>query len=138
MADADAIEVVRRVVACDNGRDAAGYRALLHPDYRSFVHGKASTSGPDEEVAAIERWWSATSDVHLEVLDCRESGGVVTLRYTLAGTNDGAFYGQPATGRRFEVENCTLLAVEGGRVRSAWRYSDTLGLLTQLGLLPAS
>ena len=60
----------------------------------------------------------------------------MTLRYTLEGTNDGEFYGQPATGRRFKVENCTLLQVEDGRVRRAWRYSDTLGLLTQLGLLP--
>ena len=33
MADADPIEVVLRVVACDNGRDAAGYRGLLHADY---------------------------------------------------------------------------------------------------------
>jgi predicted ester cyclase len=138
MADADAIDVVRQVVACDNARDAAGYRALLHPDYQSFVHGQPSTTGPDEEVASIERWWSAASDVHLEALDYTASGGVVTLRYTLEGTNDGEFYGRPATGKRFKIENCTLLRVEGGRVRRAWRYSDTLGLLTQLGLLPGS
>lgn len=132
----DAVAVVRRVIACDNGRDAAGYRALLHPDYRSFVHGKPSTTGPDDEVAAIERWWRAASDVRLEELHCGESGGIVMLRYTLQGTNDGEFYGRPATGRRFAVENCTLLQIEAGRVRRAWRYSDTLGLLTQLGLLP--
>ena len=136
MVTSGAIQIVRRVVACDNGRDAAGYRALLHPDYRSFVHGQPSTSGADEEVASLERWWRATSDVRLEELDCRESGGVVTLRYALEGTNDGEFYGRPATGRRFRIENCTLLLVDGGRVRRAWRYSDTLGLLTQLGLLP--
>jgi predicted ester cyclase len=132
------IDVVRRVIACDNGRDAAGYRALLHEDYRSFVHGQPQTSGPDEEVAALELWWSAASDVHLTPLDLRESGGVVTLRYTLAGTNDGEFYGRPATGKRFEVENCTLLQVEDGRVRRAWRYADTLGLLGQLGLAPGA
>jgi predicted ester cyclase len=138
MTDADAIDVVRQVVACDNGRDAAGYRALLHPDYQSFVHGQASTTGPDEEVGSIERWWGAASDVQLEALDYCASGGVVTLRYTLEGTNDGEFYGRPATGKRFKLENCTLLQVEDGRVRRAWRYSDTLGLLTQLGLLPGS
>lgn len=138
MATQTPIEVVRRVVECDNGRDAAGYRALLHSDYQSFVHGNASTTGPDAEVQAIEAWWRAVSDVHLEILDLKESEGVVTLRYTLAGTNDGEFYGQPATGKRFKVENCTLLGVEGGLVRRAWRYSDTLGLMTQLGLLPGS
>ena len=62
----------------------------------------------------------------------------MTLRYTLEGTNDGEFYGQAATGKRFKVENCTLLEVVGGQVRRAWRYSDTLGLMTQLGLMPGS
>lgn len=130
------IAVVQRVVECDNGRDAEGYRALLHEDYESFVHGQPSTRGPDEEVAALARWWSAMGDVHLEPLAMYESGGVVTLRYSLAGSNDGEFYGQPATGRSFRIENCTLLEVVSGRVRRAWRYSDTLGLLGQLGLLP--
>ncbi|MBW2424048.1 MAG: ester cyclase [Deltaproteobacteria bacterium] len=132
------VEVVRRVVECDNGRDAAGYRALLHDDYQSFVHGASSTTGVDEEVAALERWWSAASDVHLEPLAYYESEGVVTLRYTLEGTNDGEFFGRPATGKHFRIENCTLLQVEEGKVRRVWRFSDTLGLLGQLGLMPSA
>ena len=136
MAEVAATDVVKCVVACDNSRDAEGYRVLLAPDYRSFVHGKPGTTGPDEEVASIQAWWRAMSDVHLEPLEMWESGGVVTLRYTLAGTNDGEFYGRPATGRKFQVENCTLLEVREAKVTRAWRYSDTLGLLGQLGLLP--
>ena len=37
---------------------------------------------------------------------------------------------------RYTLENCTLLQVEAGKVRRAYRYSDTMGLLGQLGLLP--
>ena len=130
------IECVMAVVDCDNGRDSAGYRRLIHDDYVSLVHGKQSTVGAEAEVEALERWWKATSDVHLEPIALVESGGLVTLRYTLEGTNDGEFFGRPATGRRFELENCTLLQVEAGKVRRAYRYSDTMGLLGQLGLLP--
>lgn len=130
------IECVKAVIDCDNGRDSAGYRRLIHDDYLSYVHGKQSTVGAEAEVAALARWWQAASDVHLEPLAIVESGGLVTLRYTLEGTNDGEFFGRPATGRRFELENCTLLQVEAGRVRRAYRYSDTMGLLGQLGLLP--
>ncbi|MEZ4356712.1 MAG: ester cyclase [Myxococcota bacterium] len=129
------IECVKRVVECDNGRDEAGYRRLLHDDYVSYVHGKESTVGAEAEVAALASWWKATSDVHLEILEMTESGGLVTLRYTLTGTNDGDLFGRPATGRRFHVENCTLLRVVDGRVQNAYRYSDTLGLMTQLGLM---
>ena len=129
------IECVKKVVECDNGRDEAGYRRLLHDDYVSYVHGKESTVGAEAEVAALATWWKATSDVHLEILEMTESGGLVTLRYTLTGTNDGDLFGRPATGRRFHVENCTLLRVVDGRVQNAYRYSDTLGLMTQLGLM---
>ncbi|HPG25507.1 MAG TPA: ester cyclase [Myxococcota bacterium] len=131
----ESIECVKKVVECDNERDEAGYRRLLHDDYVSYVHGKESTVGAEAEVAALASWWKATSDVHLEILEMTESGGLVTLRYTLTGTNDGDLFGRPATGRRFHVENCTLLRVVDGRVQNAYRYSDTLGLMTQLGLM---
>ena len=130
------IECVERVVRCDNGRDAAGYRAILHDDYRAWVHGKEHSVGADAEVANLEGWWQAASDVHLEVLEMTESAGLVTLRYTLSGTHDGPLFGLPASGRRFHVENCTLLRVSEGKVQEAYRYSDTLGLMTQLGALP--
>lgn len=132
------IECVKRVVACDNGRDAAGYRAVLHEDYVSYVHGKESTVGADAEVAAIQTWWKAASDVHLEILELAERDGLVTLRYTLTGTHDGDLFGRPASGRKFHVENCTLLRVADGKVQNAYRYSDTLGLMTQLGAMPGA
>lgn len=130
------IDCVKAVVACDNRRDAAGYRKLIHDDYLSLVHGKESTVGAEAEVEALARWWQAASDVHLEPIAMVESGGLVTLRYTLEGTNDGDFFSRPATGRRFKLENCTLLEVVAGKVRRAYRYSDTMGLLGQLGMLP--
>ncbi|MAE95394.1 MAG: hypothetical protein CL910_12095 [Deltaproteobacteria bacterium] len=132
------IDCVKRVIECDNGRDAKGYRAVLHDDYVSYVHGKEMTVGPEAEVAAIEGWWSAASDVHLEPLALVETDGLVTLRYTLTGTHDGDLFGQPATGRKFHVENCTLLQVVDGKVSRAYRYSDTLGLMSQLGVLPGA
>lgn len=130
------IDCVKRVVECDNGRDGGGYRAILHDDYVSYVHGKEQTRGAEAEVAALEGWWKATSDVHLEILEICESDGLVTLRYTLTGTHDGELFGLPASGRKFHVENCTLLRVEDGKVKNAYRYSDSLGLMTQLGVIP--
>ena len=130
------IECVKRVVECDNARDGAGYRAILHDDYVSTVHGKEQNVGAEDEVAALEAWWRAASDVHLEILEIVETDGLVTLRYRLTGTHDGELFGIPPSGRKFQVENCTLLRVVDGKVKNAYRYSDTLGLMTQLGVLP--
>ena len=52
---AEAIEVVKRVVECDNGRDAEGYRSILHDDYVSYVHGHEQNRGADVEVEALCR-----------------------------------------------------------------------------------
>ena len=135
-AEAAALACVRRVIECDNARDAEGYRALLHDDYRALVHGREHTTGAEAEVEALSAWWRAAPDVHLEELASYVDGNVVTLRYRLRGTHQGELFGQPATGRAFETEACTLLEVEDGRVRRTWRFADSLGLLTQLGLLP--
>ena len=131
------LECVRKVIECDNSRDAAGYRALLHDDYAARVHGEVQTDGAEQEVAALEAWWAATPDVHLEELATHVDGGFVTLRYALSGTNDGPLAGRPATGKPFKTEACTILEVIDGRVKRTWRFADTLGMLTQLGMLDA-
>lgn len=129
------LECVRKVIECDNGRDSAGYRALLHDDYVARVHGKLQTEGAEQEVAALEAWWAATPDCHLEELASYVDGDTVTLRYSLAGTNSGPLAGRPPTGKPFRTEACTLLEVIDGRVKRTWRFADTLGLLSQLGML---
>jgi predicted ester cyclase len=131
----EALKCVRRVIECDNARDAVGYRGVIHDDYVARVHGIVQTSGADAEVASLEAWWLAAPDVHLQELSTYTEGGTVTLRYSLRGTNTGEFFGRPATGRPFETEACTILEVVDGKVKRTWRFADTLGLLTQLGLL---
>jgi len=130
----EAFECVKAVIASDNGRDAAAYRALLHDDYLAEVHGRVTVTNAEDEVAAIKGWWAACSDVHLTPTAFHVAENVVTLLDSLAGTNDGDFFGRPATGKRFEVHNCTVLEVVSGKVKRVWRYSDTMGLMSQLGL----
>jgi predicted ester cyclase len=128
-----ALDCVRAVVACDNARDARGYRALLHADYCAQVHGRVTVTDAESEVAALAAWWSAASDVHLEIDAIVAAGNLVTLRYHLRGTNDGPLAGRPASGKPFVLHGCTILEVIDGRVKRVWRYSDALGLMQQLG-----
>jgi len=128
------LETVRNVIQCDNGRDAAGYRALLRDDYVARVHGTIQTQGAAQEVAALEAWWAATPDSHLVELATHVDGAFVTLRYELSGTNRGSLGGRAPTGKSFKTEACTILEVHDGLVTHTWRFADTLGMFSQLGL----
>ncbi len=132
------IDVVRRVVAADNARDAAAYRALLWDDYCAEVHGALSVSSGDAEAAGLARYWEGFPDGRVVEQAIFAAGEVVALRYRLVGTNTGALQGRPATGRRVDVAGCTLLEVVAGRVKRTWRYLDSLAFLQQLGWLGAS
>jgi len=132
----EAIEVARRVVACDNARDLEGYRALLWDDYHAEVNGAEAATTGDAEAESLARYWRGFSDGFAAEEQVVASGNVVTMRYRLVGTNDGEMDGRPATGRKIDVAGCTIFEVEDGRVRRVFRYLDVFTWLSQLGMLP--
>ena len=130
------IEVVRAVLAADNGRDIEAYRALLWDDYTARVHGEVTATSAEAECSDLERNWRTFSDVRVVETDIWDADGAVTLLYRMQGTNDGELNGAPATGRKVDLAGCTILEVEGERVRRTHRYVDVLGMMRQLGLIP--
>lgn len=62
---------------------------------------------------------------------------VATVRFRLTGTNTGEFLGNPSTGRGIVVGAIALRTVVDERVVELRAEFDELGLLRQLGALPA-
>jgi len=61
-------------------------------------------------------------------------GDLVAARWTAAGTNDGSWGGQPATGKRAEFSGVNIFRFgEHGKVVEIWNHRDDLGLMQQLG-----
>lgn len=108
---------------------------MLAPDYLGH-----STSRPDEDyagfVAYIPALRAAFPDFHLTIDDLVAEGDRAVKQWTATGTQQGEFSGIPATGRAVSITGMTLYRFAGGKVAEAWDYPDTLGLLTQLGVLP--
>ena len=55
----------------------------------------------------------------------------------MSGVHGGEFMGVPATGRPYELNGITILRFDGAQVVERWSSADFLGLLTQLGAIPA-
>ena len=80
---------------------------------------------------------SAFPDLHGTFEDLIAEGDKVVVWGTLAGTHKGEFRGIPPTGKQFTASAITILRVVGGKVVERWNIADQLGMMQQLGLMPA-
>lgn len=66
-------------------------------------------------------------------------GDRVALRYTWQALHSGVSPNLqiPPSHKTIEIEGCCLIHFEKNRIVEWWDYTDMLGLLTQVGLIPA-
>lgn len=79
---------------------------------------------------------AAFPDVTFTIEDMIAEGDMVALRYTARGTHQGTFRGIPATGKKIEMGGMAMARAAGGKFVEGWRYSDTLSMMQQLGVIP--
>ena len=61
----------------------------------------------------------------------------VATRWTVHGTHQGTFQDLPATGKQVTYMGITIFHFAAGRIEAGWSSFDELGMLRQLGMLPA-
>lgn len=108
------------------------------PYARDFVgHGGARTFTHAEGMAEARGWREAFPDLNIEINKLLAEEDLVAVRWTARGTNTGSGNGLPATGRSVETHGTTLFRMADGRIAEEWTCANSLGLMRQLGLLPA-
>lgn len=80
---------------------------------------------------------TAFPDLHYTIDDAIESGDRIVHRLTGSGTMKGDFQGMPATGKRATWTEIHIGKVANGRLTEHWGLVDQLGMLVQLGIVPA-
>jgi predicted ester cyclase len=80
---------------------------------------------------------TAFPDFHLTIEDMIAEGDQVVARFTMRGTQQGAFMNIPPTGKQVTVTAIDINRIAGGKSVEHWLEMDTLGLLQQLGVIPA-
>jgi len=61
----------------------------------------------------------------------------VIARWTAEGTHLGEFMGVAPTSKRVTVSGIDIYRYEGGQRVETWRQWDVLGVMRQLGVIPA-
>ena len=71
--------------------------------------------------------------IHAQVAD----DDTVVTRKTLRGTHRGELFGVPPTGQPVAIEVIDIVRLRDGQITDHWNQVDRLGLMQQLGALPA-
>ena len=85
----------------------------------------------------IAAYRTAFPDARSTVEDQVADGDTVATRWRARGTHHGPLGELPATGREFVMDGITIERIEGGRIAEVWVARDELGLMQQLGAIPA-
>ena len=76
-------------------------------------------------------------DLHFQIEDQLIQQDKILVRWTLSGTQNGAFQNHSPTGRRISIAGMSLFRIEHGKIREIWVNMDRLGMQEQLGFTPA-
>ncbi len=99
--------------------------------------GTADVRGPADFKIFLRNMRSAFPDAHIRIEDTIVERDRAVVRVVLEGTHLGEGLGLPPTRRRVSVTGIVILKVTGGQIAEGWNSWDQLGLLRQLGAIPA-
>ena len=103
-----------------------------HPHYEIMPTGQVY-DGDDEVLAYHRNQRTAFPDQRHENVRHHVADDAVISEFDLLGTNLGAFYGLPPTGKAFRVPVVAVFFFEGDRIVNERVYLDSASMLTQIG-----
>jgi predicted ester cyclase len=86
---------------------------------------------------ALRLFRAAVPDARWTIQEQVAAGGTVVTRIEVQGTHQSGLWGIAPTGRVATVTGVLFCRFAHGRVATCWAQADLLGLLCQLGVLPA-
>jgi steroid delta-isomerase-like uncharacterized protein len=99
---------------------------------------KAHIHGPEGAKRTAAIYCDAFPDLKITVEDQISEGDKVVTRWTNTGTQEGDLPGLPASGRSRTVTGIGIDRFEAGKIVESWGNWDTLGMMQQLGAVPAA
>ena len=93
--------------------------------------------GPAGQKQFVNQYRLAFPDTHFTVEAQLAEGDVVATRWTADGTHTGDLMGIPASRQQVTVTGMTINRIANGKLSEGWANFDQLGLLQQIGAIPA-
>jgi predicted ester cyclase len=85
----------------------------------------------------FDMFLTAFPDLHFTVEDLIAEGDKVVARFTGSGTQQGAYMNIPPTGKQMTATVIDMFRIAGSKFVEHWLEFDALGMMQQLGVIPA-
>lgn len=102
-------------------------------DYSGLPGVPPTSAGLQQFVRGLR---SGFPDAHFTIDDLLADGDKVVGRWTMRGTQSGAFGGLAPTGKAVTLNGIDILEIRSGTIRAIWHIADQLGLFQQRGGRP--
>jgi steroid delta-isomerase-like uncharacterized protein len=112
---------------------------VVSPDY--VLHDPAlpeEVRGAEGLRDLLEEYRKAIGGVRLTIDQQFTDGDYVATRWFVRGRHQGELMGASPSGREIAFSGVTISRCRDGRIVEEWEICDTLGLLQQIGALPAT
>jgi steroid delta-isomerase-like uncharacterized protein len=127
---------VRRFFAALDNQDLATVDDALAPDYRLHFDGNP-VMDRQAGLGVFGAFLAAFPDITHRIEDQLAEGDRVATRIVVGGTHRQEMMGIPATGKTIAISAINIVRLDEGKIAEHWINSDSLGMLTQLGVGPA-
>jgi predicted ester cyclase len=114
--------VVQAIIAARQDNDLEAGVRLIAPE--SLDQGALVTR--EDWLHKWQLMLSGCPDMEVITEHSVEDGEWVANRYTLRGTHEGDFFGQPPTGKRFEIKGMDMVRVRDGQLVEHWAFGQDL------------
>lgn len=136
--ETDPKEVARHSMEIWNSRQPEATDSLFAPNFvQHDPQNPFPVEGPKGYKQFMQHYLNAFPDLHLTIEAIVADGQMTVTRWTAIGTHRGDLPNVRATGRHVTVTGMTCSRIQNGKIVENWNNWDTLGMLQQLGVVPA-
>lgn len=131
--------LVRRLLVDDiSAGNPAVAAEIIHPDFYDHTNPSGMQHGLEGHNAIVALFKASFPDMDWQIKEMIAEGDRVVARTTMEATHTGEFFGIPPTGKHVSLDGIHILRIADGRIAEHWGNNDDLGLMRQLGVIPAA
>lgn len=120
-----------------NAHNPDGFDDYFAPDVVNHALPPDMPNGAEGTKMFAGMFFNAFPDIVLTFEHVVAQGDRLALHWSATGTHRGDLMGIPPTGREVQLQGVAIDRFENGRSVEHWEIMDQLGLMVQLGVVPA-